>query len=189
MNACAKGVSNKAMDMKSSENKDISNTLCDDCGAVVPGGAANCKSVFDEVLVREYSDYSYARSHRLTVDSYSLQHPESYMRSGKSFAAHLTGMCAALEYEDSSAINRAVQEWLNGAKAIDKPARLPGHRGGLTIIYIHDAANGEEHNKRVQEWARSVWSAWSEYHDLAREWIREATSNASVEESRRGIQG
>ncbi|MER3427609.1 MAG: hypothetical protein C4334_05840 [Pyrinomonas sp.] len=126
------------------------------------------------MLVKDYSDYRYARTHRLMVDTYCLQHPDAYMRSGKSFAVHLTGMCAALEYEDSAAINRAVQRWLNGARIIAKPAQMPAHRGDLTIMYIHSATDAEEHHRRVREWARSVWAAWSEHHDLARQWIDEA---------------
>ena len=161
--------------MKASEMKSTLDDVCEDCGAVVSEGKAGCQRMFEEVLVKDYSDYWYAKTHRLMVDTYSLQHPDSYMRSGKSFAAHLTGMCAALEYEDSLAVNQAVQKWLNGARRIDKPAQLPEHRGDLTIMYIHNAANAEEQTERVREWAHSVWSAWSEYHALARQWISEAT--------------
>ena len=61
---------------------------CDRCGAVVSGGKAGCQKLFEEVIAREFGDYRYSRRHRLTVDTYSLQHPERYMRSGKSFTAH-----------------------------------------------------------------------------------------------------
>jgi hypothetical protein len=162
--------------MRIPETEDARNNPCEDCGAAVSEGKEGCQRLFQEVLVREYSDYRYAKNHRLMVDAYSLQHPDSYMRSGKSFAAHLTGICSALEYEDGSAINRAVQSWLSGARMIDKPAQLPARRGDLTIIYIHSATNAEEHNKRVRDWACSVWAAWSDYHNLARQWISEATS-------------
>jgi hypothetical protein len=159
-----------------SEIKNSSNDVCEDCGAAVSEGKTGCQKIFEEVVAREFSDYRYGRIHRLTVDAYCLQHPDPYMRSGKSFAAHLTGMCAALEYEESSEINRVVQKWLSGNPKIDKPARLPQRRGDLTITYIHSAADAEEHNRRVQEWARSVWDAWSEYHGLARALISESTT-------------
>ncbi len=162
--------------MTTSKVENISSNVCEDCRATIPEGIDTCKNIFEEVLVREYSDYRYARNHRLMVDAYSLQHPGAYMRSGKSFAAHLTGICSALEYDDSSAINQAVQKWLNGAKLIEKPASLPEHRGEVKITYVYHAIGADEHNQRVQEWARSVWAAWSEYHSLAQGWIREATS-------------
>lgn len=154
-------------------------TICEDCGADVAQGKAGCLQLFEEILAREFSDYRYGKIHRLTVDSYSLQHPQAYMRSGKSFAAHLTGMCAALEYEDPPAVNRAVQKWLSSNPKIDKPLHLPDQRGNLTIRYIHCASNVEEHTQRVREWARDVWRAWSEHHELARGLISKATSVTS----------
>lgn len=165
--------------MNTPENKNTSDIICEDCGANVEQGKAGCLQIFEEILAREFSDYRYGKIHRLTVDSYSLQHPDAYMRSGKSFAAHLTGMCAALEYEDTLTLNRAVQKWLSTNPKIDKPVHLPNQRGTLTITYIHSAADADEHTKRVREWARDVWNAWSEHHNLARELIGKATTEIS----------
>lgn len=152
---------------------------CADCGAAVAEGQAGCQKLFDEVCAREFGDYRYARLHRLTVDTYSLQHPRQYMRSGKSFVAHLTGICAALEYDETVAINQAVQRWLNGPKVVERPEEPPPRkRGDLTIVYIHGAADTEEHVQRIREWARSTWSAWGMYHDLARQWIDRATTES-----------
>lgn len=150
--------------------------ICEDCGAVVTEGRAGCLRLFEEVLAREFSDYRYGRIHRLTVDAYSLQHPDKYMRSGKSFAAHLTGMCAALEHKDTAALNSVVQRWLSTNPRIDKPARVPEHRGAITVTYIHSARDADEHVKRVKKWARDVWGAWAAHHDLARRLIDEAAS-------------
>ena len=162
--------------MNTSENKNISEDVCVDCGAVVAEGKAGCLKIFEEILAREFSDYRYGRIHRLTVDAYSLQHPDKYMRSGKSFAAHLTGMCAALEDEDASALNRAVQKWLSTNPQIDKPAHIPERRGDLNITHVHSAADVDEHVQRVREWARDVWGAWHEHHELARRLIAQAVS-------------
>jgi Family of unknown function (DUF5946) len=136
--------------------------------------------LFEEILAREFSDYRYGRIHRLTVDAYSLQHPDKYMRSGKSFAAHLTGMCAALERGDAIAMNQVVQKWLSLNPRIDKPAHIPERRGSLTITDVHSASGAEEHVSRVHEWAREVWGAWAEHHALARQLIDEAASSINV---------
>ena len=162
--------------MKNAEANHSLNTVCEDCGAIVSEGKIGCKKLFEAVLVKDYSDYRYAKTHRLLVDAYSLQHPKAYMLSGKSFAAHLTGICSALEFEDSSTINQTVQKWLSGNPKIEKPARLPQQRGNITIIYVHGATDAEQHCERVREWADSVWSAWFEYHDLAKQLIDEATT-------------
>ena len=161
--------------MNSAEQEKSSNDVCEDCGAVVAEGRSGCLKLFEEILAREFSDYRYGRVHRLTVDAYALQHPDAYMRSGKSFAAHLTGMCAALEYEDALALNQTIQKWLSTNPKIEKPVRLPAVRGAITITHIHHASNPEAHVARVREWAQEVWHAWSEHHALARQLINEAT--------------
>ncbi len=147
---------------------------CSDCGVEVPDDMAACSNLFDAVLARDFSDYQYFQTHRMLVDAYSLQHPDQYMRSGKSFAAHLTGMCAAMEYTGDTLVNRAVQQWLNGAKVLTKPDKLPDFRGSITVLYVYEAMNGLDHNNRVREWAADVWRAWASLHDLARIWIEEA---------------
>jgi hypothetical protein len=158
------------------ENKDMLDDVCEDCGATVAEGKAGCLKIFEEIIAKEFSDYRYGKIHRLTVDAYSLQHPDKYMRSGKSFTAHLTGMCAALEGEDALSINQVVQRWLSTNPQVEKPTHLPERRGTLNITYIHSAADADEHVRRVQKWARDVWGAWSEHHDLARQLIDEAAS-------------
>jgi hypothetical protein len=160
--------------MTVSENN--TSDVCEDCGAVVAEGKAGCLRLFEEVLAREFSDYHYGRIHRLTVDAYSLQHPDKYMRSGKSFAAHLTGMCAALEHEDALALNQVVQKWLSTNPQIDMPAHIPERRGDLTITYIYSAADADEHVDRVRDWAQDVWGAWAGHHELASRLVSEATS-------------
>lgn len=162
--------------MSAPESMNTTEGVCEDCGAVVPEGKAGCLKLFEEILAREFSDYRYGRIHRLTVDAYSLQHPDKYMLSGKSFAAHLTGMCAALEHEDALTLNQTVQRWLSTNPRIDKPQDIPELRGGLNITYIFEAPDADEHVRRVREWARDVWGAWSAHHELARRLITEAAS-------------
>lgn len=132
-----------------------------------------CKQMFDEVLAKEFSDYRYGRVHRLTVDAYSLQHPQTYMKSAKSFAAHLTGMCCAMEYENDPNLLGLLQKWLNGRKQLSKPETLTSF-GDLTIAYVMKAKDGREHVQLVKEWAEDVWNAYRVYHGLAKEWIEVA---------------
>ena len=153
---------------------------CPECGAEVPGGRAGCQQLFDEVLVREYSDYRYAREHRLTVDAYSLQHPDEYMRSAKSYAAHLTGAYVAIEHGSVAEANRAILEWLNGSTSLQRPSQPPpGQRGSLTILHVHVATDPEDHVRRVREWAESAWASWRDFHTIARQWTDEALGRAN----------
>lgn len=149
---------------------------CPECGADVAGGRAGCQRLFDEILAREFGDFRYAREHRLMVDAYSLQHPVEYMKSAKSYAAHLTGMCAALERDGTAELNRSVQAWLSGPQTLQRPDNPgPRQRGRLTVAHVHGAGEPEEHLRRVREWAQSTWEAWRDYHHVARQWIEEAT--------------
>ena len=153
--------------------------ICESCSATIPADKENCRALFDEMIAREFSDYRYGRRHRLTVDAYSLQHPGSFMRSGKSFAAHLTGMCAEFEFNDPAKVNKSVQLWLSGSKEIPKPHCLPSHHGSLTIAFLYGAEGAVEYLERVREWAACVWEAWSQHHNLARLWIQEALRHSS----------
>jgi hypothetical protein len=162
--------------METAKIRNSQKNICEDCRAIVSEGKIGCQKMFEEVIAREFGDYRYGRIHRLTVDVYCMQHPNPYLRSGKSFAAHLTGLCSALEYENSLDINRLVQKWLSTNPKINKPAQLPKHFGDLTIDYVHSAVNAEEHLERVRQWAISVWNAWSEHHSLADQLIKQANS-------------
>lgn len=48
------------------------------------------------------------------------------------------------------------------------------------VDYVHTASEADEHIKRVREWARDVWVAWSEHHNLARQLISEAPAAMKV---------
>ncbi len=80
----------------------------------------NCKELFETILAKEFSDYRYGKIHRLTVDSCCLQHPNVYMVSAKSFAAHLTGMCCAMEYGGDADLLKDLQKWLNEKRQLVK---------------------------------------------------------------------
>ena len=138
------------------------------CGVA---SAEECADIFREILAQEFGDVLYARVHRLTVDCYSLQHPDQYMKSGKSYAAHLTGICVALEYGNSRQLLQQLRRWLDGNKQPAK-AGFPANFGAVTIAYVAEAANGAEHAARVEEWAAVIWEAYSDYQAVANEWIK-----------------
>lgn len=142
------------------------------CSCGFPSRSA-CHSLFEEVIAREFSDYRYGRIHRLTVDAYCLQHPDPYMRSAKSFAAHLTGMYCALELGGDRKILRRLQQWLSTNPNLKKP-RPPAEKGSIHIDYVAAAQDAEDHERRVRRWAEDIWQAYRAYHDLARRWTERA---------------
>jgi hypothetical protein len=143
---------------------------CQACGARLPGGLAGCESLFQELAARDFTEVRYFPTHRVLVDCYALQHPEQYAASGKSFAAHLTGLCVWLEHAGDPLLNRKIQRWLSTNPALERPTP-PARRGSVTILDVFTAGSLTQHKDMIQAWARAVWQAYTDYHDLARGWI------------------
>lgn len=148
---------------------------CPECGADGAADEEECNRLFQEVVGREFSQPELFHVHRLTVDAYSLQHPGQYMKSAKSAAAHLTGMCWAMEGQDDPSISHALSRFLDGAPKLVRPEPVPPGRarGGLTIADVHSAEDSEQHIQRVKEWARGAWASWAQHHEQARRWVEE----------------
>jgi len=121
--------------------------------------------------MERFDDSELATDWRLIVDCYSIQH-DKYIASGRSLAAHLGGVCIALEHGGDESLLRAVQRWLSGTGDLPKPA-VPASRGEVTIDAVIAAAPEDRHAV-VLRWAASAWSAWSEHQALARSWIASA---------------
>jgi hypothetical protein len=100
-----------------------------------------------------------------------MQHPDTYRRSAKSYAAHLTRLCCGLEHGADPKVYRAIQRWLNGAVALEKPEVL-SERGRMTVADLQAAASPEEMARLAQAWAEEVWEAYTSQHGVAQEWIR-----------------
>jgi hypothetical protein len=130
-----------------------------------------CQALFDEFRVREIAELapSYAPT-RLTIDVYCLQHPERYCVSAKSLAAHLTGVCWALEHGISEGGLRELQRRLESRRDLVKPP-IPVDHGKLTVADIATVAGADEYTKALDRWARSTWAAYADLHEIAREWI------------------
>ena len=149
---------------------------CAGCGLEIAGGTDGCQALFDQFRLRESAELArdYA-STRLTIDIYSVQHPDRYCVSAKSLAAHLTGLCWAVERGGSGAGLQAMQRWLNGSVPLDKPV-IPKDRGQLTVADVAGAADQAAYDAALDRWARSTWEAYSPLHEIARHWIDEAVS-------------
>src|SRR5262245_50310661 len=81
----------------------------------------------------------FSRARRLIVDAYCLQHPEQYMKSTKSAAAHLAAMCWSLEYDRAENLHPALKLLLDGPRTFVRvPPPPPLRRGTLTIRHMLD---------------------------------------------------
>lgn len=155
---------------------------CPDCGATTPevdgpthpylGASAGCLAVAGEVLAREYEDYTrYAPVHRLGVSAYPAQHPGvPSPQATRSVGVHLVRLHLLLERGLQPENANAAIVWASRRKVHFVWLEPPSSLGEITVLHVRDARNPEEHIRRVGEWARSVWEAWSDHHETIRRW-------------------
>ena len=152
---------------------------CPSCGAIGVNCIEECQARFAGMLGREFTNPAFFKVHRLTIDAYSLQHPEQYMKSTKSAAAHLTGMCWSMEHGYSQHLPRTIKKWVDGARTCTRISPpLPLSRGEITLNHVIDISDPEQYFTAVTEWARSAWNAWRIHWPQARKWIEEAISES-----------
>ena len=142
---------------------------CPSCGAPL-GGREGCQLAFDQLSARAWSDGGFAAVHNLVVDLYALQHVESYCESAKSYAAHLVGLCCAIEHNADPNVYRAIARWLDGRVKLARPPTLE-FRGSMTIADIVSTSDPEVYRKWVLEWAENVWDAYRSQHEVARQYL------------------
>jgi hypothetical protein len=165
--------------MQKKERPPVSDKMHCECGLRIAAGEPNCDMRRDQLLARDYEQSAlYWSYHRMAVDAYCLQH-SAYVASPKSFAAHLCGLCVAIEHRNDAGILRRLQQWLSTNPALQKPA-LPTFRGEVTIGDVCNLDDPVEFGKAVNGWARSVWQAYHDFQPLARQWLDRALSRTSV---------
>lgn len=149
---------------------------CYGCGALIEdtkgatheyiGAVAGCWAVFGEILAKEFDNPSYFYpAHRLTVDTYAVQHPGVPGRkSVQSVNVHLVGLYLSLEKEFD------VQKTPKIMSALTKNAEKfvwltpPAPNGTITVLDVVKAETAGEHREIVKNWAINVWNAWQEHH-------------------------
>ena len=85
-------------------------------------------------------------------------------------AAHLCGLCVALEHGNESRKLDELQRWLSTNPKLAKP-ELPTFRGSLTIADISGIKDPASYGEAIQAWARSAWAAYGNLQPMVREWL------------------
>ena len=155
---------------------------CIGCGGLVPRmngpthrymeSSPGCWDVYGEVLSREYSDRAFGALHRLTVDSYAVQHPgRPSPQSIQSVRVHLISLCLVVE----RGLEIAYATRVMGAAVRTKERFVwltpPRSLGEITVGDVAAASTAAAHVQMVRAWAESAWSAWAQYHESVRSWL------------------
>lgn len=162
-----------------------SRTRCPGCGAElarVDGpvhrymtSSPACFELFTNTLAFEYSDPALIATHRLTVDTYAVQHPgtEKTRQQIQSVGLHLARLCTQLASPLGPKETNDVMLGLSRRKAtlvfLEPPERF-----SMTMADIRPFAGGPEHPAKVREWAAQTWSDWADHHGYIQEWLQTA---------------
>jgi hypothetical protein len=147
--------------------------ICAECGMRSRVGRLNCSGLRDILLARDFEQpVRYWKYHRLAVDAYCVQH-SSYIASPKSLAAHICGLCVALEQNNDPNKLKQLQLWLSTNPKLPKPV-LPHFRGNLTIADVSGIDDAVSYGRAVEAWARSAWEAYGMLQPIARQWLATA---------------
>jgi Family of unknown function (DUF5946) len=130
------------------------------------GAPQGCWNLYEQILVKEFGEFNYPElTHRLTVDTYAIQHPGVPSRKSiQSVNIHLislfyifiknnTGKQATKKMSEILA-KEPTLEWLEP----------PIPNGQKTVIDVLKAKDKLEHEKFVREWAENVWECWLSKH-------------------------
>jgi len=155
---------------------------CIKCGALVRDmdgpthryleSSPGCWHLYGQVLAREYSDPAYGAVHRLTVDSYAVQHPSHPSpQTTQSVCVHLISLC--LVVERGLALDYATRVMGEAIRTKERFFWLapPASLGAVTVLDVAEAATPRQHEERVRAWAEAAWAAWAEHHATIRGWL------------------
>lgn len=131
-----------------------------------------CWHAYGQVLAREYENPRLFVVHRLSVDSYAVQHPGGDSRQAiQSVGVHLARLCLFLERGLTPAAANAAMLRIGATKARMFKLPRPASLGALTVADVLAAPDEEAHLERVRRWAECAWQAWASHHDTVRRWV------------------
>ncbi len=147
---------------------------CPGCGAVlalIDGpthdymlSSPACWAAFGEVLAREYSDPALLDVHRLTVDTWAVQHPgDGSRRAIQSVALHLCRI--RLQLFDGYSGERANAAMLRLGRWKSEMPELPRRaRYDVTVADLRLTGDRNIHLAEIRRWALATWEAWRDQH-------------------------
>ena len=131
-----------------------------------------CWAAFGAVLEREYSNPELMGIHRITVDTWAVQHPgDGSRRAIQSVGLHLARLM--IQLEEGLSGERAHSAMLDFASRKAELPELPRRDSyRMSIADVVGAVELHSHRQAVLRWAESTWHDWSDQHDFIRGWVR-----------------
>ena len=136
-----------------------------------------CWAMFTEIMEREFSDLRYWKGHQFTVDAYACQHVglKEDKRAVNSVNIHLASLYGIFEegvpISETPKLRSQFSQHYKG-RDILKRLEPPKSFGKLSIYELWNNEDANLHYELAENWARSVWNAWSHQHKMIAELIR-----------------
>ncbi len=159
----------------------IAKSICPGCKALLPDidgpvhnymeGSPACFEQFNKVLACEYSDPKLLSTHRLTVDTYAVQHPGSNLlrQQIQSVGLHLARLGLQIERpmppRETNDVMLGLGKHKHTLDHIEPPKRF-----SVTVADVATFAGSSQHSDKVREWAVSTWNDWSAHHEYILNW-------------------
>ncbi len=134
-------------------------------------GSAACFELFNQVLACEYSDRTLLQTHRMTVDTYAVQHPGcgDTRRQIQSVGLHLARLGLQLTSQippkETNEVMLGLGKYKHTLEYLDPPEQY-----AMTVADVAPYAGSGAHSKLVREWANATWEDWSAHHSYIRSW-------------------
>jgi len=130
-----------------------------------------CWREFGKLLAVEYSTEALRHTHRLSVDTYAVQHPGDRSRQAiQSVGLHLARLLVQLERpmppKETNDVMLGFSKHKSSLQYLERPERFT-----VTIADVAPFFGTEIHSDRVLDWANCTWNDWSHHHDNIRDWI------------------
>lgn len=165
---------------------EASRIACIGCGAQVPdsegasfrypnAGSPGCWAVFGQILAREFENPLYFPEHRLSVDTYAIQHPgDPTPQTIQSVNVHLMALCLTFDYQMPSEqvttlMGRSVRHYKGRLEWLEPPTQSYE----ITVNDVVQARTPDEHLEWVRRWARHTWEVWQPHHAVVRRQVAE----------------
>jgi hypothetical protein len=130
-----------------------------------------CWAAYGEVLAREYGSAELMEIHRLSVDTYAIQHPGHPSRQAiNSVNLHLIRLFMRLERGLPEERSNDVMRGLTQRKREFHWLEPPASRGTITVANVARCIEPERHKAAVREWARSALDAWRAHLPMIEKW-------------------
>lgn len=137
-----------------------------------------CFDLFNKVLAIEYSAPQFAAAHRMTVDTYAVQHPgtEKNRRQIQSVGLHLARLHVQLTTPLPPQKTNEVMLGFSRHKAslifLEPPSRF-----SMCIADVAPFAGSPDHSTKIRDWAAATWSDWADHHTYIEDWVNSHTSD------------